>query len=75
MTSSATNFNDGWVLMVLYFLCFLVPAVLYTVSVLMYHLIQKRREKTSYYLLSFLVSGIIGMLVLLFLGYVWLKSD
>ena len=74
MLSSANIISDEFVFF-LTLLCFFVPAVLYTISVLIYHIIKKELKNFLYYFLSFILSGVVGLAVIAFFGYTLLVGE
>lgn len=73
---SSANLNIEGALISLVLMLFFGSGILYTIIALIVYNIQKRSKSGWYYLISFLISGFIGLLVsAMILIIVWTKTD
>ncbi len=73
---SSANLNIEGALISLVLMLFFGSGILYTIIALIVNNIQKRSKSGWYYLISFLISGFIGLLVsAMILIIVWTKTD
>lgn len=73
---SSANLNIEGALISLVLMLFLGSGILYTILALIVNTIQNKPKKSTYYFITFLISGIIGLFVsAVILIIVWTSAD
>lgn len=71
---SSANIDFSGILIDLVLIVFLGFGGVYTLTVGIVHLIKKKTRTVGYYFLSFLLSGLIGLLIAGLLAFLWAMS-
>ncbi|AIL44719.1 hypothetical protein [Elizabethkingia anophelis] len=71
---SSASLNLESALFYITLLAFLASGFVYTLSVLIVHAFQKRIKNFRYYFISYLISGVIGILLIYLFAFIWLAS-
>ncbi|WJJ99519.1 hypothetical protein [Elizabethkingia anophelis] len=71
---SSASLNLESALFYITLLAFLASGFVYTLSVLIVHAFQKRIKNFRYYFISYLISGVIGILLICLFAFIWLAS-
>ncbi|CDN73003.1 conserved hypothetical protein [Elizabethkingia anophelis] len=71
---SSASLNLESALFYITLLAFLASGFVYTLSVLIVHAFQKRIKSFRYYFISYLISGVIGILLICLYAFIWLAS-
>nr|HDP3250748.1 hypothetical protein [Elizabethkingia anophelis] len=71
---SSASLNLESALFYITLLAFLASGFVYTLSVLIVHAFQKRIKNFRYYFISYLISGVIGILLICRFAFIWLAS-
>lgn len=71
---SSANIDFSGILTDLVLIVFFGFGGVYTLTVGIIHLVKKKTRTVGYYLLSFLLSGLIGLLVAGLLAFLWAMS-
>jgi len=71
---SSASLNIESALCYFIILSFLASGFVYTLPVLIVHAFQKKLKIFRYYFVSYLISGVVGILLICLFAYVWLVS-
>ncbi|CAM3428825.1 hypothetical protein ELOC111193_04310 [Elizabethkingia occulta] len=72
LSSASLNLESALIYFII--LSFLASGFIYTLIVLIIHAYQKKLKNFSYYFISYLISGIIGIVLICLFGFLWLAS-
>ncbi|MGE8426596.1 MAG: hypothetical protein ACN6O7_01925 [Sphingobacterium sp.] len=71
---SSANIDFSGILIDLIMIVFFGFGAVYTLTVGIVHIVKKKTRTVGYYFLSFLVSGLIGLLIAGMLAFLWVMS-
>ncbi|WP_260256700.1 hypothetical protein [Elizabethkingia miricola] len=72
LSSASLNLESALFYIIL--IAFLASGFVYTLSVLIVHALQKKIKGVLYYLISYLISGGAGILLICLFAFIWLAS-
>ncbi|MDR3007594.1 MAG: hypothetical protein LBV59_06640 [Sphingobacterium sp.] len=71
---SAVNIDFSGILIDLIMIVFFGFGAVYTLTVGIVHIVKKKTRTAGYYFLSFLLSGLIGLLIAALVAFLWAMS-